>query len=154
MPASGSTFPLGTTPVALTATDAHGNTGQAFFTVTVRDTTPPQLSLPPDQFFRIHYLYLVKLERVEELLFLGNHRYAVRLSDNRVLPVGRSRYPALRQRLGLDRVMNLEGRVPLGEPEEALSQRGDGSTGNRRRPLPVPDATGYSSAEPLPAERL
>ncbi len=81
------------------------------------DRTLSQLEtlLPPDQFFRIHYLHLVRLERVEELLFLGNHRYAVRLSDNRVLPVGRSRYPALRQRLGLDCVMNLEGRVPVDE---------------------------------------
>ena len=65
----------------------------------------------------------MKLERVEELLFLGNHRYAVRLSDNRVLPVGRSRYPALRQRLGLDRVMNLEGRVPVDELVKPLLTR-------------------------------
>lgn len=28
--------------------DAHGNTGSAQFRVTVRDTTPPALSLPPD----------------------------------------------------------------------------------------------------------
>jgi DNA-binding LytR/AlgR family response regulator len=102
--------------------------------------------LPPDQFFRVHFSYLVKLERVEELLFLGNHRYAVRLSDNRVLPVGRSRYPALRQRLGLDRVMNLEGRLPGDEPEEALPQRRDGSRGGRYRSLPHPDAAEPPSA--------
>jgi len=38
---SGSIFPLGTTKVVLTATDAHGNESQASFKVTVRDTTPP-----------------------------------------------------------------------------------------------------------------
>lgn len=41
---SGSTFPLGTTTVTLTATDAHGNTTTSSFTVTVRDTTPPVIA--------------------------------------------------------------------------------------------------------------
>src|SRR5207302_1656329 len=45
---SGSTFPLGTTTVQCTATDAHNNTAHGSFTVTVRDTTPPVLSLPAD----------------------------------------------------------------------------------------------------------
>jgi DNA-binding LytR/AlgR family response regulator len=76
--------------------------------------------LPPQQFLRIHNSHLVRLERVEELLFLGNHRYGVRLSDDRVLPVGRSRYPALRQRLGLDRTIEFGSRLPDNEPEEAL----------------------------------
>ncbi len=76
--------------------------------------------LPSDQFFRIHTSHLVRLDRVEELLFLGNHRYAVRLSDNRVVPVGRSRYPALRHRLGLERITNLEESPPVDEPEEAF----------------------------------
>jgi len=40
-PASGSTFPLGTTPVQCSATDSHGNPATASFTVTVQDTTPP-----------------------------------------------------------------------------------------------------------------
>src|SRR5207247_6915933 len=40
-PASGSTFAIGTTTVTCTATDAHGQTGSAQLTVTVRDTTPP-----------------------------------------------------------------------------------------------------------------
>ena len=38
---SGATFPLGTTTVTCTATDAHGNTATGSLTVTVHDTTPP-----------------------------------------------------------------------------------------------------------------
>jgi hypothetical protein len=45
-PASGATFPLGTTTVQCTAADAHGNTGAASFPVTVRDTTPPVVTVP------------------------------------------------------------------------------------------------------------
>ncbi|MGI0049878.1 MAG: HYR domain-containing protein, partial [Nitrososphaera sp.] len=48
-PASGSSFPLGTTTVTCTATDSSGNTGSATFTVTVRDTTAPSLSLPANK---------------------------------------------------------------------------------------------------------
>jgi hypothetical protein len=50
-PASGSAFPLGTTTVHCSATDAHGNTGSASFTVTIStglDTTPPVVTVPPD----------------------------------------------------------------------------------------------------------
>jgi hypothetical protein len=47
-PASGTTFALGVTPVTCTATDAHGNTGSAAFTVTVRDTTAPVVHVPAD----------------------------------------------------------------------------------------------------------
>ena len=45
-PASGTTFPIGLTTVVCTATDAHANTGSASFTVTVRDTTAPALTVP------------------------------------------------------------------------------------------------------------
>jgi len=49
--ASGSTFPVGTTTVTCSATDAHSNTGQGSFTVTVTlaavvDTTPPVVTVP------------------------------------------------------------------------------------------------------------
>jgi hypothetical protein len=44
--ASGATFPMGDSVVTCTATDAHGNIGTTSFTVTVRDTTPPLLTLP------------------------------------------------------------------------------------------------------------
>jgi hypothetical protein len=48
-PASGSTFPLGTTVVTCDAVDVHGNTGSSTFNVTVTsDETPPVLNLPVD----------------------------------------------------------------------------------------------------------
>jgi hypothetical protein len=46
VPASGSTFAIGPTTVTCTATDAVGNTGSATFTVTVRDTTRPVVTVP------------------------------------------------------------------------------------------------------------
>ncbi|PYR47484.1 MAG: hypothetical protein DMF89_18760, partial [Acidobacteria bacterium] len=45
-PASGSTFSLGTTPVACSAVDGAGNIGHSSFAVIVHDTTPPALTLP------------------------------------------------------------------------------------------------------------
>lgn len=41
-------FPLGTTMVTWVATDTSGNTSAAIQRVTVHDTTPPVLTLPPD----------------------------------------------------------------------------------------------------------
>jgi hypothetical protein len=46
-PASGSTFPLGTTSVTCNASDAAGNTSAGLFSVVVRDTTDPVLSGVP-----------------------------------------------------------------------------------------------------------
>jgi hypothetical protein len=54
--ASGSSFPVGTTTVNATATDAAGNSSNCSFTVTVTDITPPVITLngltialwPPD----------------------------------------------------------------------------------------------------------
>jgi hypothetical protein len=45
-PASGSTFALGATTVACSATDTQGNTGSAGFSVTVVDTTAPAVTVP------------------------------------------------------------------------------------------------------------
>jgi hypothetical protein len=42
----GSRFPLGTTPVRITATDSAGNTSACTFAITVRDTTAPTLTCP------------------------------------------------------------------------------------------------------------
>jgi hypothetical protein len=49
LPASGSQFALGVTPVNCSATDHAGNTATGSFTVKVQDTTPPALTLPLDQ---------------------------------------------------------------------------------------------------------
>src|SRR3989454_9021545 len=49
-PPSGSTFALGPTTVSCTATDSSGNSASGSFAVTVRDTTPPALTLPPNIF--------------------------------------------------------------------------------------------------------
>ncbi len=46
VPASGSTFPLGTTVVDCTATDQAGNVAKATFTIVVKDTTPPAIVAP------------------------------------------------------------------------------------------------------------
>src|SRR5205823_5118795 len=46
-PASGSTFPLGTTTVDCSAQDAAGHTGNTSFAVDVVDTTPPAFSNVP-----------------------------------------------------------------------------------------------------------
>jgi choice-of-anchor A domain-containing protein/uncharacterized repeat protein (TIGR01451 family)/uncharacterized repeat protein (TIGR02543 family) len=45
VPASGSTFALGTAVVTCSSNDGHGNTSAGTFTVTVIDTTPPVLRL-------------------------------------------------------------------------------------------------------------
>ena len=47
-PASGSTFPLGTTTVSCSGTDNSGNTTTDTFDVTVQDTTAPALTVPAD----------------------------------------------------------------------------------------------------------
>ena len=44
-PASGATFPLGTTNVDCWATDNAGNTGHSYFNINVVDTTPPTLNI-------------------------------------------------------------------------------------------------------------
>ncbi|MGI8735493.1 MAG: HYR domain-containing protein [Pyrinomonadaceae bacterium] len=59
-PASGSVFPVGTTTVNASATDASGNVANCSFTVTVRDKTAPVITLngqtpvlwPPDHDYR------------------------------------------------------------------------------------------------------
>jgi uncharacterized repeat protein (TIGR03803 family) len=45
-PISGSTFAIGTTPVTCSATDAHGNPASGSFSVTVRDTAAPMVTVP------------------------------------------------------------------------------------------------------------
>lgn len=57
--------------------------------------------LPVEQFCRIHESCIVNLESVEEIIFLGSHSYVVQLTNGTQLPVGRTRYSVLQQRLGL-----------------------------------------------------
>ena len=45
---SGSAFPLGATTVVCSATDSNGNSASNSFTVTVRDTTLPVITVPAD----------------------------------------------------------------------------------------------------------
>jgi microsomal dipeptidase-like Zn-dependent dipeptidase len=45
-PASGSAFPVGTTPVSCSASDPSGNTSECMANVTVVDTTPPTITCP------------------------------------------------------------------------------------------------------------
>src|SRR5439155_15266501 len=45
----GHLFGLGVATVTCSATDAHGNTGSASFTVTVSDLTPPHIAPVPSQ---------------------------------------------------------------------------------------------------------
>jgi autotransporter-associated beta strand protein len=47
-PATGSVFPLGTTMVTTTASDAAGNVANQNFTVTIVDTTAPAITVPAD----------------------------------------------------------------------------------------------------------
>ncbi len=47
-PASGSIFPVGTTPVTVVVTDIHGNTNSCTFNVTVNDTEPPSANVPAE----------------------------------------------------------------------------------------------------------
>jgi ELWxxDGT repeat protein len=49
-PPLGTEFPVGTTPVTVTATDAALNMSPCTFLLTVRDTTPPRLRCPSDVF--------------------------------------------------------------------------------------------------------
>ena len=48
VPASGTTFPAGTTTVTCTATDSSGNQSQVTFAITVQDTIAPSLVQPTD----------------------------------------------------------------------------------------------------------
>ncbi len=45
-PASGSSFPTGTTGVSFTATDGSGNTAACSFSVSIQDLTPPVITCP------------------------------------------------------------------------------------------------------------
>ena len=56
--------------------------------------------LPQEIFLRIHDSCIVNLETVEEIIYLGDHSYAVRLVGGHQLPVSRTRFSLLQERLG------------------------------------------------------
>ena len=58
--------------------------------------------LDPDRFFRIHRSAIVRLDRIDTLLFNAGGDYAVRLHDGRHLRVSRNRWEELAQRLGIE----------------------------------------------------
>jgi DNA-binding LytR/AlgR family response regulator len=76
---------------------AAGSEYRTFYTLAQLETL-----LPPEQFFRIHDAWLVNLDQIEELCFLGNHSYVVILTNRQQLPVSRYRYADLQRRLGID----------------------------------------------------
>jgi DNA-binding LytR/AlgR family response regulator len=57
--------------------------------------------LPSEDFVRIHASALVRLSKIEELSFLGNHSYSVTITGGAVMPVGRTYYAGLQRRLGI-----------------------------------------------------
>lgn len=57
--------------------------------------------LPPELFLRVHDSAIVNLEAVEELLYLGSHAYAIRLAGDVQIPVSRTRFSVLQERLGV-----------------------------------------------------
>ncbi|MEM6645480.1 MAG: response regulator [Bacteroidota bacterium] len=57
--------------------------------------------LDPKAFFRIHRGTIVRLDRIERLLYSGGGDYAVRLNDGRRLKVSRSKWDALGTALGV-----------------------------------------------------
>jgi two-component system LytT family response regulator len=58
--------------------------------------------LDPQQFFRTHRSVIVRLDRIDALLYSAGGDYAVRLKSGKRLKVSRSRRDELEERLGLD----------------------------------------------------
>jgi two-component system response regulator LytT len=71
---------------------------RTYYTLTQLETL-----LPAERFMRVHDSWLVNLECVQELIFLGNHAYVARLENNNQVPVSRWRFAQLQRRLGLDK---------------------------------------------------
>jgi len=56
--------------------------------------------LPSDVFVRIHRSCIIRWQEADKLLIEPGGRYAIRMKNGDLLPVGRSRYKDLRSRLG------------------------------------------------------
>lgn len=57
--------------------------------------------LPPDQFYRIHRSFIVRLDEIETLLYKSGGDYKVRLHNGKHLKASRSRWKELAERLGI-----------------------------------------------------
>jgi DNA-binding LytR/AlgR family response regulator len=57
--------------------------------------------LPADLFLRVHDSCIANLEAVEEILYLGSHSYGIRLRGGKQLPVSRTRFTLLQEKLGV-----------------------------------------------------
>lgn len=82
---------------------AELHVGDDKFVIRERMTTLEE-RLDPNDFFRIHRSTIVRLEKIDALLYNAGGDYAVRLKDNRRLSVSRSRREELEERLGLDKL--------------------------------------------------
>lgn len=58
------------------------------------------LAILPPNFERIHRSYLVNMNRVRDLIIETGGRYSISLKNGDVLPVGRSRFSAIKAKLG------------------------------------------------------
>lgn len=58
------------------------------------------LAILPPNFERIHRSYLVNMHRVSELIIETGGRYSVKLASGKILPLGRSRFAEIKQKLG------------------------------------------------------
>lgn len=58
------------------------------------------LAILPPNFERIHRSYLVNMNRVSELIIETGGRYSVKLKSGKLLPLGRSRFADVKQKLG------------------------------------------------------
>ena len=75
---------------------ADGSESRTYYTLTQLEQM-----LPPERFVRIHDAYVVNVDNIEELVYLGSHTYEVKLTNGSMLPVGRRRFAELKRRLGL-----------------------------------------------------
>ena len=57
------------------------------------------LDILPSKFIRIHKSYLVDIEKVTKLVRKSGSYYELQLSNEERLPIGRTRYKAVKQQL-------------------------------------------------------
>ena len=58
-------------------------------------------SLPGKQFIRVHRSYIVRMEKINKLEQYGKESYKVIMDNNQSVPVSRSGYARLKEKLGL-----------------------------------------------------